>query len=112
MWWDIGECETTDLTVDQGVPFSFSIKTGVDPTGWDAHLQVRDQPNGLVFADLGVDTGLTIDTAKRSIDCLFTVDQVALFALQCVWDLLVTPEGGSPERLAGGTVYVSPGVTQ
>ena len=101
-----------NLHLDQGVPYNFTIPTGADPTGWTAHLQIRDQPGGLVFADLAVGTGITLgNSGDQNLHVRLTAAQIAEFPLQAVWDVIATPVGLDPIRLAEGTVYVSPQVT-
>ncbi len=104
--------QSIDLDVIQGLPFSFSIPAGTDPAGWTAELQVRDAPGGLVFADLSVDLGIVLDVDAQALDITFTADQTNLFALVCVWDVLVTPEDAPQVRLASGSIYLTPSVTR
>lgn len=104
--------QSIDLSVDQGVPFIYEFATGDDPTDWTAHLQVRDRPAGLVFADLTIDAGLTIDVAHRRLKATFSTDQIALFSLIAVYDVIVTPSGGSPVVLARGNIYLTSSITR
>lgn len=109
--------QLADLSIDQGVPFAFSVKTGEDPTGWTASLQVRDRAGGLIFADLAVGSGLALDVPNRTIDAVFSVDQIAAMTMRCVWDLVITPapvdDVAQPaQRLAQGSIWISPGVSR
>ena len=104
--------QAIDLSVDQGVPFTLAVPTGDDPTDWTCHMQVRDRPGGLIFADLTVDSGLSIDVAHRRIDVALSADQIALFPLVAVYDLMVTPPAGTATLLARGNVYLTPSVTR
>lgn len=103
---------TQDLQVEAGIPNTFTIPLGQDADGWVAHLQIRDVPSGLVFADLDVGTGLTIDTVDDTCDVALTTALTLLLGAVGTYDLLAGPDTSHLERIAQGAVYVSPPVTR
>lgn len=125
---------TINLGADRYTPFVDAFRlTGIDLTGADFKMQVRDRKNGgAVRADLttvasvlsqGVSiAGVDLVAGSPVTDIAIRIDEAAMTAVPtgpsidsdviCYWDLQATPVGGFQQVYAAGTFTVRAGVTQ
>jgi hypothetical protein len=88
--------------------------TPVDLTGWSAHMQIRSDPGGELYADistaaggitLGGDAGTITLTIANAVTGAWTWDNA-------YYDLLMTDTSGNISCLLSGQVIANPGITQ
>ena len=105
--------QALDHQVKQGTPYTFRVTYGsVDPAGYSARMQVRDRPLGLVFASLAIGSGIEIDEPAEQFVVTLSADQIAQMARVCVYDLVLTPSGGSDVCVLEGRIFVDPAVSR
>ena len=86
----------------------------VNVTGWHAKMTVRSSYGdgaALTLDDQSLG-GITVGTTDGSFKLAMTAEQTMALPQGGVYDILVTPPGNQPIRLAQGRVIVSPFVTR
>jgi hypothetical protein len=86
----------------------------VNVTGWHAKMTIRSSYGdgaALTLDDQSLG-GITVGTTDGSFNLAMTAEQTMILPQGGVYDILVTPPGNQPIRLAQGKVTVSPFVTR
>lgn len=86
----------------------------VNLAGWNAHLQIRPDPGGVVLADISTTAGgITLGGEAGTITLAITNEVTAAWTfLSAYYDLLMTDPYGNISCLLYGRVTADPGITQ
>jgi hypothetical protein len=112
----------TQLQVDQGSDWSATLTimqngTPLDLTGYSAHMQIRSQPGGTVYADLsnasgGITLGGTAGTVYLRLTNAQTAALPAAPGAAPVYDLKLTDPNGLVSFVLDGSITVRAQVTE
>jgi len=83
----------------------------VNVTGWSATLTIRQSIGGRVLLTLTQGAGITVGTTNGQFAVAMTGAQTGQL-VNGVYDLLAGPTDSTPQRVAQGSVVVSPGVSR
>lgn len=109
-----------NITIEKNAKFRKRLrylsktKRPINLTGYVAKLQARSaEGDAIVLLELSTENGgITLDALGYITLNLTLAQVVALTFITALYDLILTPPGGEPDRLLQGRLTISIGITQ
>lgn len=116
----MSEVNTYNINIHQGESWTMTLTvkdendTAKNLTDYTGKMQIRDKPNGKVYADLNTtDGGMTINGTYGEVELVMTAAQTAALNLRnAVYDVYVESSAGTITYLLKGTVTIHARVSQ